>query len=227
MLGHNNPGGLLENVPYYKFAIAHCARRVHTPQMYRESLAIKENAEHRYDKLWDFRSFMTDFFKIVKEHKGISRDIDIDEILKKASSKKGRNFFNFYRLKNNDYGFIFFGLHGRLAEPVDGHKGAGLCHNLIPEAFFHSGPWGYYGKGFDVAMQLLHGPYYCLRKGHMIGMDNRYTSPDLFIHLNLCQTNAFGTVRNGRMYLPDEANRMYDEAKELRPGEYLSMYSEI
>ena len=52
---------------------------------------------------------MTEFFKIVKENKGVSRDIDIDEILKKASSRKGRNFFNFYRLKNNDYGFCFFG----------------------------------------------------------------------------------------------------------------------
>ena len=51
---------------------------------------------------------MTEFFKIVKENKGVSRDIDIDEILKKASSRKGRNFFNFYRLKNNDYGFGFF-----------------------------------------------------------------------------------------------------------------------
>ena len=76
----------------------------------------------------------------------MSRDIDIDEILKKASSRKGRNFFNFYRLKNNDYGFGFFGLHGRLTEPVGEYKGAGLCHNLIPEAFFQSDPWAYYWK---------------------------------------------------------------------------------
>ena len=79
---------------------------------------------------------MKQFFKILNKNKGLSRDLDIDEILKKASSKKGRIFFNFYRLKNNDYGFGFFGLHGRLASPVGSFKGAGICHNLIPEAFY-------------------------------------------------------------------------------------------
>ena len=107
LLGHNQPGGLLEKIPYYKFALAHCARRVHTPQMYRASIAVKEHAVYRYDKFWGFRSYMHDFFKILNMHKAISRDVDIDEIKKKASSKKGRNFFNFYRLKNNDYGFVF------------------------------------------------------------------------------------------------------------------------
>lgn len=170
---------------------------------------------------------MFDFFKILNDHKGVSRDVDIDEILKKASSKKGRNFFNFYRMKNNDYGFGFFGLHGRLAAPVGSFKGVGICHNLIPEAFFQTGPWGYFGKGFDVAMQLLQDPVYCLGKGHRMGMDNRYSSCDLFIHLKNCQTNAFGTVRKGRMYLPEDANEMFKDVKPLRPGEYLTRYSPV
>ena len=87
---------------------------------------------------------MRDFFKIINRHKELSRELDIDEILKKASSKKGRHFYNFYRMKNNDYGWGFFGLHGKLASPVpDQHgefKGTGICHNLIPEAFFMEGP---------------------------------------------------------------------------------------
>ena len=49
--GHNKPGGLAEQIPYYKFALAHCARRVHTPLMYQQSLSIKQHAIYRYDKL--------------------------------------------------------------------------------------------------------------------------------------------------------------------------------
>ena len=117
-----------------------CARRVHTPEMEERARFTKENAIYRYDKIWGFRQFIRDFFSIANKHKGLSRDVDIDEILKKASSRKGRNFFNFYRLKNNDYGIGFFGLHGRLASPVGKFKGAGYCHNLIPEAFYQVGP---------------------------------------------------------------------------------------
>ena len=60
----------------------------------------------------------------------------------------------------------------------------------------------------------------------MIGTDNRYTSCDLFVHLKLRLTNAFGTVRKGRMYLPDDAEDMFTEAKKFKPGEYRSRYSE-
>ena len=33
MFDQNKFGGMLEKVTYYKFALVHCARRVHTPQM--------------------------------------------------------------------------------------------------------------------------------------------------------------------------------------------------
>ena len=74
---------------------------MHTPQMHRDSLAIKENAEYRYDKLGGFRAFIVDFFKNVNVNKGLSRDVDIDEILKKASSKRRiskQNYFTSSRI---------------------------------------------------------------------------------------------------------------------------------
>ena len=51
MMGHNKVGGMLEKIPFYKFALVHCARRVHTPLMYQQSLSIKRHALYRYDKL--------------------------------------------------------------------------------------------------------------------------------------------------------------------------------
>ena len=51
LFGHNKKGGCLEHVPYYKFALVHCARRVHTPQMKRHAMPLKENAPYRYNKM--------------------------------------------------------------------------------------------------------------------------------------------------------------------------------
>ena len=48
----------------------------------------------------------------------MSRDVAIDESVKKASRMNGRHIFKYYRLKNNDYGFAFVGLHGGLSEPI-------------------------------------------------------------------------------------------------------------
>ena len=104
MFGQNKFGGMLEKVPYYKFALVHCARRVHTPTMARATQFVEEHAPYRYDRLWGFRHFMKDFFHIINRYKELSRDADVDELLKKASSKKGRNFYSYYRMKNNDYG---------------------------------------------------------------------------------------------------------------------------
>ena len=74
----------------------------------------------------------------------------------------------------------------------------------------------------DVAMKLLQGPMYCLGKGHRLDMDNRYNSCNLFVHLKRCQTNAFATVRKGRMYLPEDADAIFKDVKSLKPGEYRS-----
>ena len=179
---------------------------------------MKEFAPYRCNKLWGFTKFIHDFFVIANKNKQLSRDADIDESVKKASSQKGRNIFSYYMQKNNDYGFGFFCLHGRLENPVGNFKGVGYCHNIIPEAAYEEGPWAYYGKGYDVLMQLLTGPCYYLGKGHRIGMDNRYTSCNalMFLHKNF--TNAFGTVRANTKYLPDDAKEMYDETKEYNPG---------
>ena len=94
---------------------------------------IKENAPYRYDNFWGFRDFLRGFFKIANSHKNMSRDVDIDESIKKASSKKGRHIFKYYRLKNNDYGFGFIGLHSGLSDQVNDFKGSGFCHYLLPE----------------------------------------------------------------------------------------------
>ena len=103
---------------------------------------------------------MNGFFKIANSHKNMSRDFDIDESIKKASSKKGRHVFKYYRLKNNDYGFGFIGMHSGLSEQVNGFKGSGFCHNLIPEVSKKQktpGAWSYYGEGFDSVMKLVTG----------------------------------------------------------------------
>ena len=51
LLGHNKPRGVLESIPYYKFALVHCARRVHTPEMEEKARFIKREAMYRYDKI--------------------------------------------------------------------------------------------------------------------------------------------------------------------------------
>ena len=98
-----------------------------------EANLIKTNAPYRYDNYWEFRAFMRSFFTIANSHKNMSRYVDIDESIKKASSKKGRHVFKYYRLKNNDYGFGFIGLHSGLSAPVSGFKGSGFCHYMMPE----------------------------------------------------------------------------------------------
>ena len=80
--------GILENIPYYKFALVHCARRVHTPEMEERARFIKREAIYKYDKIWGFRDFIRDFFVLANKHKGLSRDVDVDEILKKAIEKE-------------------------------------------------------------------------------------------------------------------------------------------
>ena len=55
-------------------------------------------------------------------------------------------------------------------------------------------------------------------------MDNRYSSLDLFLHLKRRQ-NAFGTVRMGRNYLPADSEKIFQEAKDYKPGEYQTRYS--
>ena len=77
----------------------HCARRVHTPEMTIEANLVKQFAPYRYDNFWGFRDFMASFFKILNGNKNISRDVDIDESVKKASVKKDRHVFKHYRLK--------------------------------------------------------------------------------------------------------------------------------
>ena len=227
IFGHNKKGGCLENIPYYKFALVHCARRVHTPAMRKQAMLVKENAPYRYDKLWGFADFFRDFFKIANHNKGMSRDIDVDESVKKASSKKGRTYYSFYPQKNNDYGYGMFGLNGRLSEPVGSFKGVGYCHNLLPEASYQAGPWAWYSKGYDVCMQLLTSATYPLGKGHCFAMDNRYTSCNLLMDLQLQSTNAFGTVRANRKYLPQDCKEMYNEAKEYGIGEYQTRFSDV
>ena len=88
------------------------------------------------------------------------------------------------------------------------------------------GPWSYFGKGFDVCMQLFWGSNYFLGKGHRFGLDNRYTSCDLLIHAKTFSTNIFGIVRKNSKYIPTDVNEMYSEAKDYQPGEYQTRYSE-
>ena len=87
------------------------------------------------------------------------------------------------------------------------------------------GPWSYYGKGFDVCFQLLWGSSYYLGKGRRLGIDNRYTSCDLLMHLKHSGTNAFGTVRKGTRNLPDDEDEMFAEVEDYNPGEYQSRFS--
>ena len=148
----------------------------------------------------------------------------MDESIKKASSKKGRGWYSFYPQKNNDYGYGMFGLHGRLHDSVGGFKGVGYCYNLLPEGSYQEGPWAWYGKGYDVIMQLLTSSTYPLGKGHCVAMDNRYTSCNILFHLNSKNTNAFGTVRSNAKYLPPDSKEMCNEAKEYGIGKYQTRF---
>ena len=72
---------------------------------------------------------------------------------------------------------------------------------------------------------LTGGPKYFLGKGLRVGIDNRFTSVFGMIQLHKMKTNAFGTVRVGRKYLPEDLKDMLEEAKDYEPGEYQTRYS--
>ena len=99
---------------------------------------------------------------IANSHKELSAESDVDESVRKASSRKAKYMLSFFKGKNNDSGFAFRGLHGCLAEDVGGFRG---LYTIVPEVGTRtnkasSGPWTYYGKSFDVVFQLMHGAFF-------------------------------------------------------------------
>ncbi|KAJ8966363.1 hypothetical protein NQ314_003564 [Rhamnusium bicolor] len=68
----------------------------------------------------------------------------------------------------------------------------GATTDLLPDDFN-------LGKSGQVVLTLLK-KY--LNKGHVLYIDNWYTSPSLFLYLHNNQTNATGTVKHNRKYMP-------------------------
>ncbi|KAI2644801.1 PiggyBac transposable element-derived protein 4 [Labeo rohita] len=124
------------------------------------------------------------------------RDLCVDESLMKW---KGRLAFRqFIPSKRNRFGVKFFVLCDVLT---------GYVQDMIIYSGSTTDIQHYQGLGISgsVVMTLL-APY--LRKGHVLYVDNWYSSPTLFQHLLSLGTGACGTVRPNRKGMPTFTKKM-------------------
>ena len=177
------------------------------------------STENNGDKLYKVRELVTKYKNVFKENYIPEENISIDESLELW--KGGRVAFKVYiprkKCKN---GFQQF----RLCEARSGY-----CYDF---EYFSSNEKEVYERdeihGIDVsdfttpAKVVLHLLEPLLNLGYTVGVDNLYTDPRLFEFLLKHKTNAVGTFRSTRKYLPKGT-----DGEKIKLGDHKSWFQKV
>lgn len=171
------------------------------------------------DKLYKVRSLIEKYKSIFKENYIPEQNISIDESIQLW--KGGRVAFTvFIPRKKAKKGFQQF----RLCEAETGY-----CWDFEyyagneKEAYLIEESHGVNLKNFTIPARIvLHLLQPLLNKGYTVGVDNLYTDPRLFKFLIQNQTNAIGTFRANKKFLPKGTL-----GKKWKKGKYRSWYQKI
>lgn len=149
-----------------------------------------KRGEQDYDPTKKLGDFLPDLITNFSSEWNLHREISIDE---GTIPFKGRAHFKVYNpMKPDKYGIKLF----ELCDSVTGY-----CQTFeIYKGQSNQKP-SEYGKIYDLVMRLM-SPY--LNRGHILHVDNYYTSCDLFKSLYTSQTHACGTLRINRKGLSKE-----------------------
>ena len=160
-----------------------------------------KRGEKGFDPTKKLGDFLPDLFTNFSSEWNLHREISIDE---GTIPFKGRAHFKVYNpMKPDKYGIKLF----ELCDFVTGY-----CQTFeIYKGQSNQKP-SEYGKIYDLVMRLM-SPY--LNRGHILHVDNYYTSCDLFKSLYTSQTHACGTLRINRKELSKEFQNKKLKKKEI------------
>ena len=158
-----------------------------------------------YDPLYKIRPVLDRCAATYLEHIIPGKKISVDESMLKF---KGRLYFKQYLpMKPVKWGIKLFAL-------CDSETGAVLKF-FVYTGKSNNGDSG--GATKNVVMTLLEP---LLGKGHVVYMDNYYTSPDLVAELKIAGTGVTGTVRANRKHLPPNIKTVSNGLKKGEPAQY-------
>ena len=88
------------------------------------------------------------------------------------------------------------------------------------------GDFHYWGKSYDIIMNLTCGIVLFLPRTYTVCTFDRYfTSHPLLFHLSAESMHGFGTIPKDRKYLPPDKNDIWEEVKLFKTrGEYISLH---
>lgn len=158
-----------------------------------------------YDPLYKIRIVLDRCVATYLENIIPGKNLSVDESMLKF---KGRLYFKQYMpMKPVKWGIKLFAL-------CDAETGA-ILRFFVYTGKSNNGESG--GATKDVVMKLVEP---LLGRGHVVYMDNFYTSPDLVAELKLAGTGATGTVRSNRKHLPPNLKNV--SLKKGEPAKYWS-----